>query len=497
MVTSFIASAQVTTIPDTLFRNITDIHKQIQRTTQSQNQSMVILQSQDTIRPVKILQSQDTIRPVIMGVDGDTIAYRNYLDSLYFRSKNGTLMLPSNLYNPEVMRELTFRDTLFYNPLFLPMIFTGKMLPRDLSFYPMEDGISKGLLISQEKTFAPQLEQADFVRNVRRQFYRENPDRIKYSVQDFKSITSKIEDSEVRETFNPFHQLINPESNFSLEAPEVDGVEIQRKYWVLSGEHSLHFSQNYFSENWHKGGTNSLNITNYHVLRANYKRNKVKFNNTLEWKLSVFNAPEDTIRKYRIGDDMLRYTGNFGIDAFGKGWTYSTNMEARTQLFNNYIANSTNIRSAFLAPLYANMGVGLSYQMDKKSQKVRHRRVRWTLDLSPASVDFRYVGNENVDVKRFGIEPGQKKSLAIGSTLKSTLIYDFTRYITWTSRLTYFTSYKKIVADFENTLNMSLSNAFSTRIYLNLRYDDGVPAHEKFKHLQINETLSFGFNFKW
>ena len=85
----------------------------------------------------------------------------------------------------------------------------------------------------------------------------------------------------------------------------------------------------------------------------------------------------------------------------------------------------------------------------------------------------------------------------MGSTVTSMLKYDITRYITWDSRFKYFTSYKKIEAEFENTLNMALSNYFSTRLYLNLRFDDSVPADSKFKHLQVNETISFGLNFKW
>lgn len=485
---------QTTNLSDsTLFRSITDIDTQIQRAASSQQKPVVIPQHQ--------LQQQDTLTPVVRDQTPLTsrggIHYHNPLDSLYHRSAKGTLVLPPTILNPETMKSLTFGDTLFYSPLYLPMIFNGKILPRNLSFYSPESSSSKGVLISQDRTFASQLAQADFVRKVRSQYYKDNPDKIRYSVRNFDSIPAPIRDEEITETFNPFRELIGSETNYSLEAPEVDGAQIKRKYWVRSGEHSLQFSQNYFSDNWHKGGSNNMNINNYHVFRANYKKNKVKFYNTLEWKLSVYNSPEDSIRKYRIGDDLIRFSSNFGIDAFLKGWSYSTNMEARTQAFNNYNVNSTTLRSAFLAPLYVNMGVGLTYQLDKKSEKVRHRRVRWTLDLSPISVDYRYVGNDGVDVKRFGIEEGKNYSLDLGSNIKSVLIYDITRYITWNSRFTYFTSYQKVVSEFENTLNLALSNAFSTRIYLNIRYDDGVPAHEKYKFWQVNETLSFGLNYKW
>jgi len=454
-------------VPDSmeLFHNITDISRQIERRT----------------NPVR-----------------DSLVYRNPLDSLYFRKENGTLQLPANLYYFDAMRGFTFRDTLFYNPLFLPMIFNGRMLPRDLSFYSLQEDTGTGSLIPPDKTFAPALEHADFVQNVRRDYYVKYPDRIKYSVLNFDSLQRVISGDEiVRETFNPFRELLKTETTYSLEAPDVEVATIDRKYWVRSGEHSFQFAQNYFSDNWHKGGTNNLNFNSFHVFRVNYQKEKVKFNNTLEWRLSVFNAPDDSLRKYRIGNDLIRYYGDFGVDAFLKGWSYSMNVEAKSQLFKAYPTNSNDLLSAFLAPLYVNAGVGLKFNLDKRSEKVRHRRLRWDLSIAPISVNYKYAGNESVDVKRFGIPEGKRSVLDIGSTITSILKYDFTRFVTWDSRLTYFTSYEKVVSEFENSLNMALSNEFSTRIYLNVRYDDDVPADPDFKYWQINQTLSFGLNYKW
>ena len=75
--------------------------------------------------------------------------------------------------------------------------------------------------------------------------------------------------------------------------------------------------------------------------------------------------------------------------------------------------------------------------------------------------------------------------------------YNYNKYISLTSRFKYFTSYKKIETELENNLNVALSNYFSTRIFLYLRFDDSVPSDPKFKKLQVNELLSFGLNYKW
>lgn len=487
-----VTAADLSQVNDSLdlFEDITDISRLIQnRTTHGE----IIVN--DTILPKErvtdyVIPAQ-VIQPVLP-------VSRNPLDSIYVRNERGILQLPENYYNPDALRGLTFRDTLFYNPLFLPMIFNGRMLPRDISFYNPDKDYEPGKLIDKDKTFEPRLERSDFIQKIRRNYYTDHPDRVKYSILNFESLPQVATDDEiVRETFNPFRELLRSETAYSLEAPGVELTTINRKYWVRSGEHSFQFAQNYFSDNWHKGGTNNLNFNSYHVLRANYKKDKVRFNNTLEWRLSVFNAPDDSLREYRIGNDLIRYYGDFGLDAFAKGWSYSMNMEAKSQLFNSYPTNSNQLRSALLSPLYVNAGVGLKFNLDKKSEKVRGRRVRWDLALAPISLNFKYVSNDSVDVVRFGIPENKKYNLDMGTTVTSILKYDITRYITWDSRLTYFTSYDKVEAEFENSLNMALSNAFSTRVYLNVRFDDGVPPHPDLKYLQYNQTLSFGLNYKW
>ncbi|OPZ32063.1 MAG: hypothetical protein BWZ00_00155 [Bacteroidetes bacterium ADurb.BinA174] len=486
LITPLILPKAVAQVPDNLklFESITDIEMLIKQNQVQAPPPQKVVQT--------VIQQKDSIKHLTFTV------VKVPLDSLYHRKSNGTLILPDNLYNLETLSGLTFKDTIFYNPLFLPMIFTGKILPPDLSFYPpKKDDTYWGLLIPQEKTFAPNLLRNEFVYKTRRNFYRKYPDRVKLSIFHFDSLPTTSNDKEVMENFNPFKELISTETSYSLDAPHIEGVEIKRRYWVYNGEHSFQLSQSYFSPNWHKGGTSNININNTHALRMNYRKNKVRFNNTFEWRLSVFTAPDDTVRKYRIGDDLIRYYGDFGIDAFHKRWSYSTNLDVRSQLFNNYPTNSKELRSAFTAPLYVNGGIGLKYNLDKRSQKIRGRRTRFDLHLAPISFNFRYIGNENVNVKRYGIEEGKNSKMDLGSTITANLIYDYNRYITWNSRLKYFTSYNKVEAELENTLNMALTNAFSTRFFLNLRYDDSVPPDPKYNYLQVTQLLSFGFNYKW
>lgn len=421
------------------------------------------------------------------------------LDTIYERRENGTLIMDEPADGEMFMSNMTFRDTIIVNPLYLPMIFNGKILPANISLYSEKDenSVYKGVLLPYEKSFAPQIADYDFVSKRRIDYYRNYPDRIRFSTLFFDELPAETKDSEVLDTFNPFKELISTETSFSLDAPTVDGARIKRKYWVKSGDHALHFSQTYFSPNWFRGGTGTFTLLNNHTLRLNYHKNRVRFNNTLELRLSTITSPDDTLRRYRIADDLLRYNADFGVDAFGKHWSYSTNVDARTQMFKNHPVNSRDIHSAFLAPAYVSGGIGLKYNLDKRSEKVRHRRVRLSFNFDPASFSYRYVGHKDVDVTRYGIEEGKKSKYDLGSTVTGNLIYDFNRYINLNTRMRYFTSYHKVEAELENTLNMALTNAFSTRIFLHLRYDDKVPRDPKYGYLQVSELLSFGLNYKW
>lgn len=509
------------------FNEVTDIELRIKRllnTDQtSQNNDTEL---QDTIRAIKIdTLKQDSIinatekDSILVPIKSDLdtlektfdtpkkntkftpLVIKTSLDSLYTRKSNGTIQMSEKSgasYNSYV-NKLNFRDTMLYNPLFLPVVFTGRIEDPDSAFvYPIVHDKYKGTLVSNDFLIYQLAEKQSFADKVRRNYFLENLTDVKLSTSKLSGVKQAITDTDVREKFNPFKELLSSETSFSLEKPDVEGTKIKRVYWLKSGENSLQFSQNYFSPNWHTRGASNLNITSYHVFKANYVKEKVKFNNMIEWRLSLFNAPDDTLRSYRIGNDLLRYYGDLGLDIDSKKkWSYSTNLEAKTQIFSRHLPNKTELQSAFSAPLYVNAGIGVKYNLNKPSKTVRHRRIVLDVAISPLSLGYKYVGNNEVDAKRFGIPEGKNYILDIGSSVSSNINYTITKYISWKSRINYFTSYSKVAAEFENTLNMSLSQAFSTKLYLHLRYDDGVPADSDYKYLQVNEVLSFGLNYKW
>lgn len=487
------------------FNEITDIELRIKEIADEamESDSMTVVVQDSILMPVPLKTDSIKIDEVVELPKKKSLftppVIETSLDSLYARNDNGTIQLPEQEVPYDLyIGSLNFQDTMFYNPLFVPIVFTGRIEPTDSVLFDREEKDKlKGILIPPEKTFAPYLEKQAFAERVRGHYYKEQPTDIKLSTSDLSGLRQTASDRDVSEEYNPFRELLSSQTSYSLKRPDVEGTKIDRVYWIKKGDHSLQFSQNYLSPNWHRGGTSNLNINSNHVVDINYEKDRVKFNNRLEWRLSIYNAPDDSLRNYRIGNDMFRYYGDFGLDAFLKSWSYSTNLEAKTQIFKSHQSNKEELRSAFLAPLYVNAGIGMKYNLDKRSKTVRHRRTRLSVSISPLSINYRYVGNNEVDRNRYGIPEGDKSLLDKGSTLTSNMTFDFTRYITLETRLKYFTNYSKAEAELENTLTMSLTRLFSTKIYLNLRFDDSVPSHEDYKYLQVNEVLSFGLNYKW
>ncbi|KAA6314528.1 hypothetical protein EZS27_034866, partial [termite gut metagenome] len=225
---------------------------------------------------------------------------------------------------------------------------------------------------------------------------------------------------------------------------------------------------------------------------ANYNdKEKLQIENIFEIKIGVNTVPSklDTMRIYRINTDVFRLSSKIGWQAFSK-WYYTVSGEFNTQIFHNYTANTNDLISSFISPANLTFSVGMDY-------KLKNKTVNLSVVVSPFSYNWRYVGNDKVNEKRFGLEEGRHSLNDFGSKLQTTLAWTIVPTVTLNSRLYYFTNYKKIEAEWENTLNFMLNRYLSTKIFLHFRYDDGIQRMKDYNYFQLNELLSFGLNYKW
>ena len=270
---------------------------------------------------------------------------------------------------------------------------------------------------------------------------------------------------------------------------------VKVRNWLHTFNGSIHFSQAYLSDNWYQGGNNNLNILANFVWDINLNQNKYKnlmFDNTIQYKIGLQSAPQDSLRGYSISEDLLQINSKFGYKAF-KHWYYSTTLLFKTQLLNNYAANSNDLKASFLTPGELNLGLGMTY-----NAKSKNGYANFDLSLSPLSYNLKICReNTRVNPTSMGVDEGKKTKHKFGSSVEARFQWKITPQISWNSRLYAFTDYDKVQGDWEHTFNFSINKYLSTQFYMHLRYDNGAAKHEDWKYWQFKEILSFGLTYRF
>lgn len=406
----------------------------------------------------------------------------------------------SNQFGPDV----TFRDTIIVNPLFLPILFKGNYLPKNLVFYDTKalDPKYKPAPLMPNDTiaafkdyFMAQASADSAYRYVETHY----PMYFRYTQASLPqdAVKAKVIKKEITEDF-PL--VVTKDVTFDDVSAPTKFIP-ERRYWTSHFESSLQLAQNYISPNWHKGGTSSLNLNNREYFKYDYNRDKVKITNELEIKNNVYTAPNDTLRSYKVSDDVFRIHTNIGFLAFSK-WYYTLDSEFKTQLLSSYGENSDLKQAGFLAPFSINASLGMKYDLNKTFKK-KNKSLSFSVNIGALAYTFKKTIDDEIDLgrhfqKKEGTEEYKTKQHQFGSTINATLNFQFNKNISWYSRFYYNTSYAHIDGEWENRFTFSWSRFFSSNITLNMRYDDSVAKNEDFdSYLQINELLSFGFNYKW
>jgi hypothetical protein len=399
---------------------------------------------------------------------------------------------------------LSFRDTIIVSHLFMPLLFRGDLLPDHPVLY------DKDLWKPKSLSFPWYRPDTTLFQDVQRRYAWEkeafryvedrHPTYFHYSKRDLPHDMIRI--TSIR---TPVYEEVPLKVHSDVVRNEVDapGKFIpDRLYWRSAFESAVQFSQNYVSPNWHKGGSSNLNIFTKNHLRYDYAKDKIQFTNEVEIKASIYNAPNDTLHSYKIGDDVFRLHSNIGYKAFNK-WFYTFDAELKTQLFSNYQENTQLKQAALFSPFAFNIGAGMKYDLSKSFQ-ARNRNLKISINLAPLSYTYMQSLDKEIDLGRHGFRKNKETDQyentlsRVGSTLRTDMTMNFNRNISWQSRFYYFTTYETTQFEFENTLTLAITRYFSTRIYAHLRFDDTITKNDDFNsYFQLNELLSFGFNYKW
>lgn len=282
----------------------------------------------------------------------------------------------------------------------------------------------------------------------------------------------------------------------SLKESTKVATDLSRINWIKTLDGSLQFSQAYLSPNWYQGGNSNVNaLANviYNVRLNQAFHPDLIFETTISYKLGLNNAPDDSVHKYNISDDILQLNSKFGFKAFRR-WYYSMNVMFKTQLLNNYAKNSNNMKASFMSPGELNIGVGMTYAYNNKKNTFS-----FNASIAPLSYNLKTCINNKMNVTQFGIEEGRKTVSKYGSSTEFTWRWKMAYNIEYNSRLFFFTNYEYAQGDWEHTVNFTLSRFLTAKIYAHLRYDSTMKEQPdtRWRYWQFKEIFSLGFAYRF
>jgi hypothetical protein len=310
-------------------------------------------------------------------------------------------------------------------------------------------------------------------------------------------------------TFSRFRQQAVKDFDFTtLNKPSTNLDKVSKRYqaytpWSIGGNGNTGFTQTYLS-NWKKGGKSALSILIVARGFANYSSDKVKWENSGEIRNGWINPGQEGIQK---NDDKFGLTSRLGFSA-GKKWYYSTEVDLESQFFYGYkYPNRDNPISGFLAPGRFLFKIGMDYKPNKDL----------SLFISPLTSKLVFVNDTlKIDKSNFGITPGKSSYWEPGLNTDLKFKKDLFPNVTFETKFRMFVNYlapfKQLDVDWENLLNMQLTDHISINMMAHSIYDSKILFEKTDKEgnpvldsqgnkvrgpkLQFKEFITVGFSYK-
>lgn len=282
--------------------------------------------------------------------------------------------------------------------------------------------------------------------------------------------------------------LIMPFMAFAQEETEAQ----KDTTWKIGGNITFNFSQVSLT-NWAAGGKSSMTGVFMTNVAANYKKDKVIWDNSIDLSYGFFKEGKDDLQK---SDDNIDINSKYGLQA-KKNWYYSAFVNFKSQFAPGYnYPNTDDIISNFMAPGYLNIGAGMDLRTEKLS-----------LLLSPVSGKFTFVVDDNLAAEgAFGVDPGKNTRSEMGATVKLDFKTEVVKNVTFQTKLDLFSNYfhnpQNIDVDWNVLINMKVNDFLSANLVTRLIYDDDVEildpeTDNSAPRVQFMEMFGVGLTFKF
>ena len=318
--------------------------------------------------------------------------------------------------------------------------------------------------------------------------YAEHPERFHYHDRQIAAETSVSPASAMETKAEDLASIYNKVEEIKDVTQVVDSVEVDLQikkpnFWTTTGKFSLQFTQNYFSENWYKGGNNNVTLLSNLVLEAKYDDQKrVQWDNKLDLRLGFVTATSDSIHRYLTNNDKIYLFSKLGIKA-AKNWFYTVSFEANSQFLPGHKANDRRTYSKFMAPLDVYVSLGMDWKPKFKNGNT------FSLALLPLSYKMRYITDDEEAIHASYNMRGKDFQQDFGSKIEFNSKIKIVKDFTWKCRFYYFTSYEYVESEMENVLSFQFNKYISSEVYTLWRFDDN--RSRKY----YDDTLGF-FQFK-
>lgn len=306
------------------------------------------------------------------------------------------------------------------------------------------------------------------------------------------AVEAKVKTEDLAALYNKAEEI----KNVTDVVGDVDvNIQIVKpNFWKTTGRFSLQFTQNYFSENWYKGGNNSVTMLSNIVLEANYNdQRRVQWDNKLDLRLGFVTATSDSIHRYLSNNDKIQLNSKLGIKA-AKNWYYTVSAEAKTQFLPGHKSNDRRTYSKFLAPLDVYVSLGMDWKPKFKNGN------SFSLALLPFSYKMRWINDDDEDIHRSNNMVDKDFQQDFGSKIEFNSNITIVKNLTWRCRCYYFTSYKYAESELENVFSFRFNKYISSEVYTLWRFDDNRSAKyydDNLGYFQFKEyfTLGLAYNF--
>lgn len=263
--------------------------------------------------------------------------------------------------------------------------------------------------------------------------------------------------------------------------------------WKTSATFTVNFSQVSLT-NWAAGGKSSMSglfMLNY---AANYKKEKLSWDNTFDLRYGFVKEQNDEARK---SDDLIDISSKLGYEANEK-WNYAGLIWFKSQFAPGYDYDFVpkSMISEFMAPGYLTAALGMDYNTDGLS-----------VMLAPVSGKFTFVTEDSLSsVGAFGVDPGKKVRAELGATVKIEYTKEVMKNVTFNTTLNLFSNYldnpQNIDVDWKVQVNMKVNDYLSANLITQMIYDDDVKIEDPVTgissaKLQFMESFGAGLTLKF